>query len=147
MTESAPRRPELCVGAVIVQDGCLLLIRRGRSPGAGLWSFPGGRVEWGETMAAAVVRECLEETGLTVECGEQIGFVERPSIDHHFVIVDYWATPVDGVLRAGDDADEAAWWPAHDIRALDLVPGIAEFLDEHGVFEQITSVVATDPEG
>ncbi|MHB1912084.1 MAG: NUDIX domain-containing protein, partial [Acidimicrobiales bacterium] len=63
-------RPEVCVGAVVVDDDRLLLIRRGHGPAAGEWSVPGGRVEAGETLAEAVVREVLEETGLEIVCDD-----------------------------------------------------------------------------
>ena len=93
---TAPR-PELCVGAVAIDDDRLLLVRRGRQPGAGLWSVPGGRVESGETLAEAVVRELLEETGVEGVCGPLLGWVERITPGHHFVILDF---TVD-VLEAG----------------------------------------------
>jgi 8-oxo-dGTP diphosphatase len=127
-------RPELCVGAVIVDAGNLLLVRRARPPAAGAWSVPGGRVEAGETMAAALTREVAEETGLVVRTGGLVGWVERISADHHFVIFDFAATVVAGQLRAGDDAAEVAWAPLSGLRARDdLVDGLLAFLDEHGV--------------
>ena len=70
-------RPELCAGAVAVDHGLLLLVKRGTDPGKGLWSLPGGRVESGESVVAAVVRELKEETGLQGVCGSLVGWVER----------------------------------------------------------------------
>ena len=133
--------PEVCVGAVIVDADELLLIKRGRGVGAGKWSVPGGRVEAGEAMAEALVREVLEETGLEVVCDELVGWVERIDHDHHFVILDFRASLLDLERRdpkPGDDAEEAAWWPLDQVAELpDLVDGLAEFLHEHGVIETI----------
>jgi ADP-ribose pyrophosphatase YjhB (NUDIX family) len=131
-------RPEVCVGAVVVDDSRLLLIRRGRPPGLGLWSVPGGRVEAGETVGEAVVRELAEETGLEGLCGPLLGWVERIDDDHHFVILDFEVEvldPMDPV--GGGDASEAAWVPLHEVAELDLVDGLAEFLHEHGVLDTI----------
>ena len=130
----APPRPQLAVGAVVVDDDALLLIRRATEPAAGRWSLPGGRVEWGESMAHALVRELLEETGIECVVGELIGWVERMGEDHHFVIFDFAATPLsfdDPV--AGDDALEVRWVPLEEVDQLDLVPGLGEFLAENGV--------------
>jgi 8-oxo-dGTP diphosphatase len=131
-------RPELCVGAVVVASGRLLLVRRGRGPAAGWWSVPGGRVESGETLAEAVVRELEEETGVTGVCGPLLGWVERMSPGHHFVILDFEVTPVGPeTLRAGSDAAEAAWVDLHEVVDLPLVEGLAEFLADHGIIDTI----------
>lgn len=119
-----------CVGA-IVQDasGRLLVIRRGRPPGQGSWSLPGGRVEPGESDAAAVVRELAEETGLRVTPGELVGAVERPGPGGvTYEIRDYRATVTGGALRAGDDADEARWVTPDDLRALPTSAGLIDVL-------------------
>lgn len=131
-------RPEICVGAVAVEGDRLLLIRRGRGPAAGEWSIPGGRVETGEALAEAVVRELAEETALEGVCGPLLGWVERIGPDHHFLILDFLVTvldPVDPV--AGDDAAEAAWIPLDRVADLGLVEGLAEFLHEHGILPTI----------
>lgn len=130
--------PELCAGAVVVYDERLLLVRRGHGPAAGEWSVPGGRVQAGETMAEAVVREVLEETGVEVVCDELVGWVERFGDDHHFVIFDFRARVLDPREPvAGDDAAEAAWVPLDDVVSLRLVEGLAEFLHQHGVLAVI----------
>lgn len=124
------------MGAVVVHEGRLLLIRRGRGPAIGQWSVPGGRVEWGETLAQAVEREVAEETGLVVRCGPFVGWVERMGAGHHYVIMDFRAEIAGDpavVLRAGDDAAEAAWIPLADVPAVDLVDGMLDFLRIHHV--------------
>jgi 8-oxo-dGTP diphosphatase len=129
-------RPEVCVGAVAVVDDRILLIRRGHGPAAGEWSIPGGRVEGGETLAEAVVRELAEETGLEAMCDDLIGWVERIGDDHHFVIFDFFVTVLDDPdtqPEAGADAAEAAWVPLDEIAHLRLAEGLAEFLHEHGI--------------
>ena len=129
-------RPEVGVGAVAVVDGRLLLIRRGRGPAAGEWSLPGGRVEGGETLAEAVVRELAEETGLEAVCDDLVGWVERIGEGYHFVILDFMVTVLDGpdtAPQAGADAAEAAWVPLDEVSHLRLTEGLAEFLHEHGI--------------
>jgi ADP-ribose pyrophosphatase YjhB (NUDIX family) len=132
-------RPEVCVGAVAVAEGRVLLVRRGRGSGVGLWSVPGGRVEAGESLTSAVVRELHEETGLTGTCGALLGVAERIGARQHYVILDYRVEiGLDGgEPRAGDDADDAAWVAWADVVRMDargeLVPGLLGFLREHGV--------------
>ena len=131
-------RPEVCVGAIAVDDEHLLMVRRGRGPAAGEWSVPGGRVEAGETLAEAVVRELTEETGVEGVCGPLIGWVERMGPDHHFVILDFAVTVLErSDPVAGDDAAEAAWVPLSQVADLTLVEGLAEFLHEHGILDVI----------
>lgn len=135
MTEPAPR-PQLCVGAVAVDADRILLVRRGHGPAAGCWSIPGGRVEAGETLAEAVVREMAEETGLEVVCDAFLGWVERIADGHHHVILDFSVTLLDaGDPKAGGDATEAAWVPLPQVAELRLVDGLAEFLHDHGILQ------------
>jgi mutator protein MutT len=131
-------RPEVCVGAVAVDDERLLLVRRGRGPAAGEWAIPGGRVEGGETLAEAVVREMAEETGLDVVCDELVGWVERIGADHHYVILDFRVQVLDDRSPvAGDDAAEVAWVRLPDVAEYGLVEGLAEFLHDHGIIPTI----------
>ncbi len=132
-------RPEICVGAVVVDEDRLLMIRRGHGPAAGEWSVPGGRVERGELMVEALVREVLEETGLEIVVDDYIGYVERISDDAHFVIHDFHATAFDTEpLRAGDDAEEVMWVDLPAVADLNLVEGLAEFLADHHIIPLIT---------
>jgi mutator protein MutT len=131
-------RPEVAVGAVAVDHDRLLLIRRGHGPGAGLWSVPGGRVEPGETLHEAVVREAMEETGLEVVVDRFLGYVERfgdEPAPYHFVILDFAVTVLDPdqLPVAGDDAAEATWVPLTDLGDLRLVTGLYEFLGDQGI--------------
>jgi 8-oxo-dGTP diphosphatase len=114
-----------CVGAVI-RDGAgrMLLILRGHEPGKGLWSIPGGRIEPGETDEQAVIREVLEETGLTVTCGRLLGAAELPGQDGAVIEVrDYLAALPPGAApaaaRAGDDAAAVRWVTDADADAMD----------------------------
>jgi ADP-ribose pyrophosphatase YjhB (NUDIX family) len=134
----APPRPVLAVSAVAVHDGCLLLVERGHGrPDAGLWAVPGGRVEPGERVRDAVVRELAEETGLAARCGDLVGWAERISSDHHFVILDFRVHLLDAdpqrAAVAGDDAAALTWVPLAEVAAHRLVPGLTEFLVDHGV--------------
>lgn len=126
----------MCVGAVAAVDDRLLLVRRGHGPAAGEWSLPGGRVECGETLAEAVVRELDEETGLEAVCDDLVGWVERIGDGYHFVIFDFLVTVLDDPgtpPTPGADAAEAAWVPLDEVSHLRLTDGLAEFLHDHGI--------------
>ena len=110
-----PDRPFVGVGAVIVQDGKVLLVKRKFEPLAGQWSLPGGAVEVGETLEACLVREMREETGLDVSVGPVIEVLDRITHDetgrvlYHFVLVDYLCWPIGGELCASSDVAEAVF--------------------------------------
>jgi len=114
-TREYPERPIVGVGAVIVESGRVVLIRRRYEPLAGQWSLPGGTLELGETLEAGAAREMLEETGLVVDIGPvievfyRIMFDDTSRVRYHFVLVDYLCWPVSGELRAGSDVDEAVF--------------------------------------
>lgn len=136
---------EVAVGGVVLRDGEILLVRRGRGPAAGEWSVPGGRVEFGEELHEAVVREVVEETGLDVVVERFLGWVERIGRDdspHHFVILDFLARPLDEnqPTVAGDDAAEVEWVPLHGLDGYALVDGLLEFLIDVGVLEATDTV-------
>jgi len=129
-----PRRIA-CVGAIVFDDrGRLLLIRRGREPGAGSWSLPGGRVEAGETPPEAIMREVAEETGLVVVPERLIGRVERDGPGGvGYVIDDYACTAVGGQLRAGDDASDARFVDRRGLDTLTLSSGLLDALADWSV--------------
>ncbi len=105
------------VGAVVLDGGRVLLIKRAHEPLKGQWSLPGGGVEVGETLEQAIVREVQEETGLDVDVGpiaDVIDRIDRDSeggVEHHFVLVDFVCRPRGGALQSASDADDAAWVP------------------------------------
>lgn len=126
------------MGAIVIDDGRLLLVRRGHGPAAGEWSVPGGRVERDELLEEAVVRELAEETDIEGVCGDLVGVVERFDEGEHFVILDYEVRLLEAAEpRAGDDAAEARWVPLPDVAELNLVPGLAAFLHEHDIIDTI----------
>lgn len=134
--------PFVAVGAVVVDDERLLLVRRANPPHAGSWSLPGGRLEDGETVAEAVTRELREETGLEGGCGRLIGWAELLPEDTegvHLVVLDFEVTLFEsGEPVAGSDAADARWVYLGDVAELPLSPGLAEFLHDHGIIETIT---------
>lgn len=131
--------PVVGVGAVVVDHDRLLLVRRGRAPQMGVWSIPGGRVEYGELLMEAVIRELHEETGLEGVCGPLLGWAERIDVEGHYVLLDFEVTIVGPDQPvAGDDAAEAAWVELHEVADLHLVDGLAEFLHDHGIIATFT---------
>ena len=110
----------------MVNDDALLMIKRGKDPGRGLWSLPGGRVEYGEYLADALRREVSEETGLEVTIGDLVGFFEVVG-EPHYVILDFFAR-AEGELSPspGDDVDEARWVPLKEVGSLECTPRFVE---------------------
>ena len=129
-----PSVPRVGVGAVVVDAGRVLLVRRGKPPLAGKWSLPGGLLELGETTAEAVVREVAEECGLTIRVGEVAGILDRVVRDaegrirYHWVLVDYVAFVVSGTLCAASDADEAQWVEVDEVERLDTTDGLLDMI-------------------
>jgi ADP-ribose pyrophosphatase YjhB (NUDIX family) len=140
MTGREPLTPRLAVGAIVVAHSCLLMVRRGHAPGDGLWSLPGGKVEEGETLEAALRREVLEETDLVVEIDDLVGWVHRRRDEHDYVIVDFAAHLRDRseelpTPTPADDAAAASWAPLRDVLSLALVDGLGNFLVIHGILD------------
>jgi 8-oxo-dGTP diphosphatase len=126
-------KPQVAVGAIVVRDGALLMVRRGREPGLGSWSLPGGRVEHGEYLHDALTREVKEETGLDVTPHALVGILEVVG-DPHYVILDFAAEPIgDAEPTAQGDADEACWVPMDEVASLECTPRFVETLTAWGV--------------
>jgi ADP-ribose pyrophosphatase YjhB (NUDIX family) len=129
MAREYPEHPIVGVAAVVLRDGQVLLVQRGREPGRGSWGLPGGMLELGETLAEGVRREVLEECGVEVEVGPLVGVFEPMQrnddgrLRYHYVVLDYLARYVSGELRAADDADDARWVA---LDALERLPMLAE---------------------
>jgi 8-oxo-dGTP diphosphatase len=131
-----PDHPRVGVGAVIVDGERVLLVRRGRPPGLGKWSLPGGLVELGETTVEAIRREVEEETALRVRVGGVAGVVDRVIRDpdgrvrYHYVLVDYLVFPENGDARAGSDAAEVRWVPVDEVSRLapDITDGLMDMI-------------------
>ena len=134
------RQAVMGVGAVAFDDDGdrVLLIQRGKEPGEGLWTVPGGRVEFGESLADAVIRELYEETGLHATCGPMVEIVERTGGQgdsaYHFVIHDYlvFISHGNAAPRAGSDARAVAWVSREELRTLPTTDGLQAVLD-HGL--------------
>ena len=121
-----PDRPYVGVGAVIVDEGKVLIVKRRYEPLAGQWSLPGGAVEVGETLETSIAREMLEETGLEVEVGPVIEVFDRISRDadgkvrYHFVLVDYLCWPVGGLLQPASDVADALFVEPSELQRYSL---------------------------
>jgi ADP-ribose pyrophosphatase YjhB (NUDIX family) len=128
MKREYPDTPLVGVGGIIIDEDRVVLVRRGRAPLQGKWSIPGGLLEVGETLRAAAEREVREETGLEVEIGELLGVFDRVvpdetgNIRYHYVLIDFLCSVVGGSLRAGDDAEDAAWFRGEELEPLGLAP-------------------------
>jgi 8-oxo-dGTP diphosphatase len=119
-------RPLVGVSVLVRRGRDVLLVRRARPPLQGIWAFPGGRVEWGETLAAAARREVREEAGIDIEITDQIDTAEiigkgaDGAVDHHFVLVVFAGRFISGNPLPGDDAAEARWFAPADLAGLEM---------------------------
>jgi len=134
MKREYPETPLIGVGAIIVENDRIVLVKRGHAPLLGEWSVPGGLLEVGETVRAAAVREALEETGLTVEAGELLGVFDRVireddgRVLYHYVLIDFLCRRVGGELQAAGDAADARWVTQEEIEQMPLPRETAEVI-------------------
>lgn len=133
-----PDSPRIGVGAVVLREGRVLLVRRGVAPANGLWAIPGGALELGETLREAAEREILEETGITIRAGEPVFTCDVCQRDDdgrvrfHYVIVDLAADYVSGKVMAADDALEARWVAPEEIEHLPATKTTLKLLRQIG---------------
>ena len=134
MKREYPDAPLVGIGVIIVEDGRVLLVKRGHAPLAGEWSIPGGVLEVGETLREAAIREALEETCLAIEAADLLGVYDRVLRDHdgrtlyHYVLIDFLCRRVAGEARASGDADEVSWFTSEEIGKLKLAEDTAEVI-------------------
>jgi ADP-ribose pyrophosphatase len=130
--------PRAAVGAVVIEEGRVLLVKRKYPPKQGKWAIPGGSVNLGESLQAAAERETLEETGLVIEAKKPIytfDLIERDSnrdVVFHYVIVDLFAKYVSGDVHPADDVSDAAWFKPAEIEGLDISENTKKLLDKMG---------------
>lgn len=128
MRREYPDRPLLGVGAILINDDQILLVRRANPPLQGQWSIPGGLVETGETISQAIIREVQEETGLTVEpvklveVFERILRDQRSRVQYHYVLMDYLCRVIEGEARPGSDVTELLWASVDSLEELSVAP-------------------------
>src|SRR5215470_16669108 len=134
MQREYPAQALVGVGALIVQDERVVLIKRGKAPLLGKWSIPGGLLELGETTRHGAEREALEETGLVVRATELLGVFDRIVPDeerlrYHYVLIDFLCEVVSGELRAAGDAMDAKWFAREEIGRLKLPEDTAAVIE------------------
>jgi ADP-ribose pyrophosphatase YjhB (NUDIX family) len=126
MQREFPEVPLVGVGAIIIEDSQVVLVKRLHPPLQAQWSIPGGVLEVGELVREAAIREAREETGLIVEPGELLGVYDRvlrdveQRVQYHYVLIDFLCRRVAGQLQAADDAAEVRWFTPAELPALKL---------------------------
>lgn len=131
-----PAAPLVGVGAVIIKDGKILMIKRAFDPGKGRWSVPGGLVEVGERLAEACEREAEEETGIKVKVLEMIGAYDMivpddsGKIKYHYVLIDFLARPTGGEERESQEVLERRWVSYDEAKQLDMTNSARKALQE-----------------
>lgn len=139
MKREYPTQPIVGVGALIVHDGRLVLVKRGVEPDRGRWSIPGGAVELGEKVRTAAAREAKEECGLDIEIVldrpmdevDNITTDEEGKFRHHYVLLQFLARPKGGKLKAGSDVLDAKWIPLEEVETYELTKSFRLFFKKH----------------
>jgi 8-oxo-dGTP diphosphatase len=134
-----PCRPVVGVGAVILDDGKLVLVRRGVEPSLGKWSIPGGAVELGEPVRDATMRETKEECGLDVEliddrpmdAFDNLIMDEAGHLRYHYVLLQFLVRPKGGSLKPTSDVTDAIWVPLENVENYDLTESFRLFFRKH----------------
>ena len=132
-----PDQPVVGIGAVIIKDGKIALIKRGNEPARGKWTIPGGLVELGESPEQAVIRETKEETGLDIDKPSLMDVVSNVNLDengkikYHYVIIDYLVHVKSGAAEAASDALELRWVPFDEVEGYDLTASFRLFFRQN----------------
>jgi 8-oxo-dGTP diphosphatase len=133
-----PDHPRVGVGAVVLREGRVLLVRRGAAPAQGLWAIPGGGLRLGESLQQGAEREILEETGIVIRAGAPVFTCdsfhrdEEGRVRFHYVIVDMAADYISGEVKAADDALEAGWISPAEIRGIEATKSTLKLLQQIG---------------
>jgi 8-oxo-dGTP diphosphatase len=134
MQREFPEAPLIGVGAIIIENGRVVLVKRAHPPLKDEWSIPGGVLEVGELVRAAAVREAREETGLVVDPVELLGVYDRvlrnpeKRVQYHYVLIDFLCRRVAGELAAAGDAAEARWFTPEQLPAMNLAADTLEVI-------------------
>jgi 8-oxo-dGTP diphosphatase len=143
---SAPTRPVVAVGVLLLDGDHVLLVQRAKPPAVGRWTVPGGKVELGETLEEAALRELAEETGLSATLGPIIEILDRVireddgTISYHYVILDFLGTEPKGTLQAASDSLDARWVAFADLASYPLTDGLKAVIDRARALSQAAAL-------
>ena len=139
-----PKSPVAGVGAVVFKEDRILLVKRGKEPGKGMWSIPGGGIELGETIYEAARREVREECSIDIEiervldAADNIVRDEKGKIKFHYTIIDVLARYIDGIAAAQSDAAECGWFRPEEVAAMDITPTLRAMLERQEIIKSVS---------